>query len=512
LAALSVAVLGWAVSPAAAADAASAGASSRPNILFVFCDDHAAHAMSCYGSRINKTPNLDRIASGGMLFRNCFCTNSVCGPSRAVILTGKFSHLNGFRRNGDRFDGRQQTFPKLLQGAGYRTAMIGKWHLASDPTGFDEWKILIGQGTYYNPVLIENGKKIGYTGYVTDILTDKALDFLKRQTAERPFLLMYQHKAPHREWEPGPRHLELYEDVTIPEPETLFDDYAGRGTAAHAQEMEVARHLTPRDLKLVAPRNLTPEQLRAWNAAYEPRNRAFREANLSGRDLVRWKYQRYMKDYLRCVAAVDENVGRVLDYLEQSGLAKNTVVVYSSDQGFYLGDHGWFDKRFMYEESYRMPLLVRWPGVTRPGSHSEALVSNLDFAETFLDVAGAAVPADMQGTSLVPLLKGQPPSDWRTSLYYHYYEFPAVHMVHKHEGVRTARHKLIHFYELGEWELYDLQQDPHELNSVYSDPAYADVAARLKRELSRLRDQYHVAPDDGAEKPARPVRKKGESP
>jgi arylsulfatase A-like enzyme len=481
----------------------------RPNILFIFCDDHAAHAMSCYGSRINKTPNLDRIAAGGMLFRNCFCTNSVCGPSRATILTGKFSHQNGFYRNGDRFDGSQQTFPKLLQAAGYQTAMIGKWHLESDPTGFEQWKILIGQGTYYNPVLIENGKKVTHTGYVTDILTDRALDFLKNaRDPSKPFLLMYQHKAPHREWEPSPAHLTLFDDVTIPEPETLFDDYRGRGSPAHTQEMQIARHLNDRDLKLVPPKNLNPDQLEKWNAAYEPKNRAFRERHLSGRELVRWKYQRYIKDYLRCVASVDENVGRVLDYLDASGLAKNTIVVYSSDQGFYLGDHGWFDKRFMYEESYRMPFLVRWPGVAAPGRTSEALVSNLDFAETFLEAAGASIPADMQGKSLVPLLAGGRPSDWRTSLYYHYYEYPAVHMVQKHYGVRTPRHKLIHFYEIDEWELYDLQADPREMRSVYADPAYAPVVAELKTELKRLRDVYQVpAKDPVNPRAARPRRR-----
>jgi arylsulfatase A-like enzyme len=481
--------------PAACAFAA-ASPDPRPNILFIFSDDHAAHAMSCYGSRINTTPNLDRIAAGGMLFRNCFCTNSICGPSRAVVLTGKHSHRNGFLRNNDRFDGRQPTFPKMLQQAGYQTAIIGKWHLVSDPTGFDLWKILIGLGTYYNPVLIENGKRVPHTGYATDLLTDLALDFLRKDRDPRkPFLLMYHHKAPHRQWEPSLKHLTLLDDVTIPEPENLFDDYRGRGTAAHVQQMEVVRDLTARDLKLVPPKDLTPQQLREWNAAYEPKNQAFRAAHLSGIDLARWKYQRYIKDYLRCVASVDENVGRVLDYLEESGLAKNTVVIYSSDQGFFLGDHGWFDKRFMYEESYRMPLLVRWPGVVKPGSTSDALVSNLDFAETFLEMAGLPVPHDMQGQSLVPVLSGRTPSDWRTSLYYHYYDYPAVHMVNKHDGVRTADYKLIHFFELGEWELYDLHRDPHEMHSVFAEPVYAPVARDLQAELTRLREVYAVPPE-----------------
>jgi arylsulfatase A-like enzyme len=488
---------------------AAAAPDPRPNILFIFSDDHAAHAMSCYGSRINKTPNLDRIAAGGMLFRNCFCTNSICGPSRAVVITGKHSHKNGFLRNGDRFDGSQPTFPKMLQKAGYQTALIGKWHLVSDPAGFDLWKILIGLGTYYNPVLIENGKHVRHTGYATDLLTDLALDFLKQgRDPQKPFLLMYHHKAPHREWEPNLTHLTLYDDVSIPEPDNLFDDYRGRGTAARVQQMEVVRDLNPRDLKLVPPKDLTPEQLRKWNAAYEPKNRAFRAAHLSGADLAHWKYQRYIKDYLRCVASVDENVGRVLDYLDQSGLAKNTVVVYSSDQGFFLGDHGWFDKRFMYEESLRMPLLVRWPGVISPGSTCDALVSNLDFAETFLQMAGLPAPDDMQGQSLVPLLEGHTPAGWRTSVYYHYYEYPAVHMVNKHDGVRTADYKLIHFFELGEWELYDLRKDPHEMHSVFAEPAYAPLARDLQKELARLREVYQVPPDP----PSKPLRSRSVTP
>jgi arylsulfatase A-like enzyme len=478
-----------------AASARAAAADPRPNIVFIFADDHAAHAMSCYGSRINTTPNLDRIATGGMLFHNCFCTNSICGPSRAVVLTGKHSHKNGFKRNGDRFDGSQPTFPKMLQKAGYQTAIFGKWHLASDPTGFDVWKILIGLGTYYNPVLIENGKHVPHTGYVTDLITDLALDYLKHgRDPHKPFLLMYHHRAPHREWDPNLKHLHLYDDVTIPEPDNLFDDYQGRGTAAHVQQMEVVRDLKPRDLKFVPPKELNAEQLRAWNAAYGPKNEAFRAAHLTGTALAHWKYQRYIKDYLRCVASLDENVGRLLDYLDESGLSKNTVVIYSSDQGFFLGDHGWFDKRFMYEEAYRQPLLVRWPGVTQAGSRSDALVSNLDFAETFLAIAGLPVPHDMQGQSLAPLLAGRAPAHWRKSLYYHYYDYPAVHMVNKHEGVRTARYKLLNFYELGEWELYDLEKDPHEMHSVFADPAYASVAHDMQHELARLREVYEVPP------------------
>ncbi|MBW3542233.1 MAG: sulfatase [Planctomycetes bacterium] len=492
--------------------AGSTVAAERPNILFIFTDDHATQALSCYGSYRNETPHLDRIAKEGMLFENCFCTNSICAPSRAVILTGKHSHLNGVLDNVLSFDGEQQTFNELLQGAGYQTAIIGKWHLKSEPVGFDYFEILYGQGPYYNPPMNRNGKRVSHTGYTTDIITDLTLDWLKSgRDDSKPFMLMFQHKAPHRDWEPGPEHLTLYDDRTIPEPKNLFDDYATRGTAAKTQDMTIAKTMTPRDLKLVPPGNLTPEQLEKWNAAYEPKNETFREANLEGRDLVRWKYQRYIKDYLRSIASVDDNVGRVLDYLDESGLAKDTVVIYSSDQGFYLGEHGWFDKRFMYEESLRMPLLVRWPGVVEPGSTCEALVQNLDFAETFLDIAGVEIPADMQGRSLVPLLKGGTPDDWRKSIYYHYYEFfpdrRAAHMVRRHNGVRTDRHKLIHFYNLGEWELYDLKQDPHEMRNVYDDPKYADVVRDLKAELERLMKHYQVPDDTGSVPKDPPVLK-----
>lgn len=475
----------------------AAAADSRPNILFIFTDDHGYQAMSCYGSRVNETPNLDRIANQGMRFDRCFVTNSICGPSRATILTGKYSHLNGFVRNGNTFNGGQQTVAKLLQKAGYETAMIGKWHLGSDPTGFDYWHILQGQGPYYNPAMKTPNGIVKHTGYTTDIITDLSLDWLKEgRDKSKPFLLMYQHKAPHRNWQPGPKHLTMYDDVTIPEPETLFDDYSGRGTPAKTQKMAIDKDLNANDLKLTKPRGLTDEQLAAWNKAYEPKNEAFRAANLEGKELVKWKYQRYVKDYLRCVAAVDDNVGRVLDYLDESGLAKKTVVFYSSDQGWWLGEHGWFDKRWMYEESFRTPLLVRWPGVVKPGSTTDAMCMNLDFAQTFLDIAGVKDPGGMQGRSIVPVLKGETPDDWRKSVYYHYYEFPGPHSVRRHYGVRTDRYKLIYFYEpeIDEWELYDLEKDPQEMKSVYDDPAYADVVKDMKQELQRLRKQYA---DDG---------------
>jgi len=471
-------------------------APKQPNILYIMTDDHARHAISAYGSKINKTPNIDRIAREGVRFDRCFVTNSICAPCRAVVLTGKHSHLNGQITNGQRFDGSQQTFPKLLQKAGYQTAMIGKWHLGSDPTGFDYWEVLIGQGPYYNPTMIRNGQKVSHTGYTTDIITDLTLEWLKTgRDKAKPFVLMCQHKAPHRNWQPSPKHLTLYDDVTIPEPETLWDDYAGRGTAARQQEMTVARHLSPNDLKLTPPGGLTPEQRKPWDAAYNPKNEAFQKANLQGQDLVRWKYQRYIKDYLRCIASVDDNIGRLLDYLDEAGLAQDTVVIYTSDQGFYLGDHGWYDKRWMYRESFINAFLVRWPGVAKPGSTCDALCQNLDYAPTMLDACGVPVPDDMQGASLVPLLKGETPADWRKSVYYHYYEHPAVHMVHRHYGVRTDRYKLIYFYTLDEWELFDLDKDPHELRSVYADPAYAKTVADLKTELERLRKLYRVPED-----------------
>jgi arylsulfatase A-like enzyme len=480
-------------------------AKKRPNILFIFTDDHAYQAISAYGSNRNKTPNIDRIANEGILFTNCCVTNSICAPSRAVIQTGKHSHLNGVQDNRQEFDTSQQTFPKLLKSAGYETAMVGKWHLKAEPTYFDYWEVLPGQGHYYNPDFRTVNGLVRYEGYVTDIVTDKGLDWLQnKRDPEKPFMLMLQHKAPHREWSPNLKDINLYDDVEMPEPETLFDDYAGRGTAARLQEMEINRHMTlSKDLKVHGMddtqelerrinKRMTPDQLVAWNKGYAAKNEAFLQANLKGKDLVRWKYQRYIKDYLRCIHSVDENIGRVLDYLDESGLADNTVVIYSSDQGFYLGEHGWFDKRFMYEESFKTPLIARWPGVTTAGTRSDALVSNLDFAETFLDIAGVEIPDDMQGLSLAPLLKGKQPADWRTSVYYHYYEYPAVHMVNKHEGVFDGRFKLMHFYELDEWELYDLQNDPRELKSVYADANYADDVKRLTDELEKLKQQYKV--------------------
>jgi len=488
-----------------------------PNIIFVFADDHAPAAIGAYGGRLaglDPTPTIDRLASEGMLFRNTFVTNAICAPSRAVILTGTHSHVNGVRTNAERFDSSLATLPILLQDAGYQTALVGKWHLKSDPVGFDYWEILPDQGVYYNPDFTTASGTARDTGYVTDLITDKALAWLERgRDPGRPFLLLYQHKAPHREWSPDGAYLDRYADVTIPEPPTLFDDWAHRTTAAAAQEMTIARHMTlgydlrfwPNTIAPDDPANawaqrlrdrMTDDQRARYDGAYGPRNDALRAASPAGDDLVRWKYQRYLKDYLRTIASVDDNLARLLDYLDTSGLARNTVVVYSSDQGFFLGEHGWFDKRWMYEESLRTPLIVRWPGVVRPGSVNDDLVQNLDFAETFLDMAGVPIPPSMQGRSLVPLLRGDRPADWRNAIYYHYYEFPGVHAVARHDGVRTTRYKLIDYYQLGEWELFDLEHDPDELRSVYDDPAYATVRAALEQRLFDLRDQYGVPATD----------------
>lgn len=485
----------------------------RPNIIFVFTDDHAAHAIGAYGgplAALNPTPHLDQLAREGMLFRNAFVTNAICAPSRAVLLTGLHSHRNGVRTNGERFDSSQVTFPKLLQAAGYQTALVGKWHLRSEPTGFDHWEILTGQGHYYNPDFRTPDGVVRDTGYATEVTTTRALRWLQEnRDPDKPFLLMYQHKAPHRPWEPGPDHLTTYDDIDIPEPPTLFDDYEGRTSAASKQAMSIAQHLYLHyDLK--APladssgnpwidsyperlrERMTPAQRSAWEAAYGPKNAAFLEADLQGADLVRWKYQRYVKDYLRSVASVDDQLGRLMAYLKESGLDKNTIVIYSSDQGFFLGDHGWYDKRWMYEESLRMPLIVRWPGVVAPGSVNTDLVQNLDFAETLLDLAGVPTPDPMQGRSFKPLLLGETPADWREAIYYHYYESPSEHVVPRHEGIRTDGFKLIHYYELGEWEMFDLERDPDELHNLYGNPYYAKVRNLLHVRLDALREQYGV--------------------
>ena len=477
-----------------------------PNILFIFGDDHACQAISAYGSKINKTPNIDRIAREGAIFLKNFCTNSICAPSRAVVLTGKHSHINGAIDNRAQLDPSQPTFPQLLHAAGYQTAVIGKWHLKTEPAGFDYWELL-QRGGYYNPQFDSSDGTTEHTGYTPDIITDLALNWIETgRDPDRPFFIVCNHTAVHRTWAPGPRYLTMYDDVEIPEPPTLFDDYSGRNSGLKTNQMSIAEHMMwdydlkvpglgikdalGRDLKNPEVGRMTPEQKAKWDAAYGPKNEEFKRRNPQGKELVRWKYQRYVKDYLRCVAAVDDNVGRMLDRLDESGLAENTVVVYSADQGFYLGEHGWYDKRWMYEESLRMPLLIRWPGVGAKGLRIEELTQNIDFAPTFLEMAGCAVPEDMQGESLVPFLRGRHPKNWRRSIYYHYYEGGGEHNVPRHYGVRTERYKLIHYYESGEWELFDLDQDPHELRNLYNDPSRQGTVAGLKAELKRLRRHY----------------------
>jgi arylsulfatase A-like enzyme len=472
--------------PHAAAETAPA---SRPNILFIMSDDHAAHAISAYGSKINQTPNIDRLAKEGVRFNNCFAVNSICTPSRAAILTGKYSHINGVTVF-NRFDGSQWTVAKALQQAGYHTGMIGKWHLQSDPTGFDYWNILVGQGLYHNPVFIEMGERKKLTGYATDIIADLSLDFLQNRPKDKPFFLMCHHKAPHRPWEPDAKHVHMFDDVRIPEPDTFNDDYTTRSDAAREATMRIDRDLTRNDLKLTPPAGLAGTNLATWKVGTVTELEVVeggKTNTLSGVALKRWKYQRYLQDYLRCVASVDDNVGRVLDYLDQTGLATNTIVIYTSDQGFFLGDHDWFDKRFMYEESIRMPFLVRYPPAIKPGSMNEAMILNVDFAPTFLEFAGLTTPAEVQGHSLKSLLSGKTPDDWRKSWYYRYYHYPADHQVQPHYGVRTERYKLIYFNRIDQWELFDLKTDPRELKNIFGDPQNTKIVAGLKSEMARLR-------------------------
>jgi N-acetylglucosamine-6-sulfatase len=494
-------------------------AAERPNILFIFSDDHALQAISSYGGRFKEiapTPHIDRIGEQGVVFDRSYCANSICGPSRASILTGKHSHINGFiDNNSSNFDGAQPTFPKYLQSAGYETAIIGKWHLVSQPTGFDHWEILPGQGNYCNPDFIQmDGSTRRYEGYVTDIITDKTLEWLKNDRDEsKPFVLMTQHKAPHRNWVPAERHYKLFDGVTMPEPPTLFDDYANRSSALKKQEMSLEKDFWwENDLLLPGespdPRfrngivnhefkRMSPAQKLAFDAAYGAENQKLLDdlaaGSLDDREVTSWKYQRYIKNYLKCIRSLDESVGRLLDYLDESGLADNTIVIYSSDQGFYLGEHGWYDKRWMFEESLSMPFLIRWPGVIKPGTRSNALIQNIDYAPTFLEVAGVQVPDDIQGRSLVPLLKnaGEAPADWRDAVYY-FYSGEATHRVAAHDGVRTDRYKLFHLPATDEWQLFDLKKDPQEMCSLHNDPSYSGVFADMQKIYSKLRSKYEV--------------------
>ena len=501
-------------------------ADQKPNIVFIFSDDHAPHAIGAYNGwlkSVNPTPRIDELAKQGMLFEKSFCTNSICGPSRAVIMTGKHSHKNGFMNNGNTFNWNQQTFPKILRKAGYTTALYGKSHLKGNPKGFDDWKVLPGQGDYYNPDLITPKGRVRIDGHCTDVVTDLAVEWLKAgRDKTKPFMLMVQHKAPHRNWMPALRHLPLYDDVKIPEPATLFDKWEDNAPPARHQELEIDRHMdinydlfldltadyegTPSQKRQdrSAWRNMkkmTKDQLSSWRAFYGPRDKAFHEAKLSGKELVRWKFQRYAKNYLRCVRGVDDSVGKIQDTLKDLQLDDNTVVIYSSDQGFYIGDHGWYDKRWMYEESLMMPLIVKWPGVTKPDSRSDQMVQNLDYAQTFLEMAGAEIPANMQGRSLVPILKNGKADNWRKSIYYHYYEYPSVHMVPRHYGIRTERYKLIHFYQFGnEWEMYDLEEDPDELTNIYGRADKKSLQIDLEQQLKAIR-KFYDDNSDVSEKP-----------
>jgi arylsulfatase A-like enzyme len=485
-------------------------AAQRPNILYIMSDDHAAHAISAYGSVVNQTPNLDRLAKEGMRFDRCFAVNSICTPSRATILTGKYSHMNGVPVF-NRLDGAQPTAAKYLQSAGYFTGMIGKWHLGSDPTGFDKWIILPGQGVYFDPDFLVPEGRTQIKGYVTDIITDLAIDFLRNRPKDKPFFLMCHHKAPHRQWDPDPKHKAMFAGKTIPEPATLRDHYEGRTDALHENQQRVFDDLTRGDLKLEPPADLSGPARSQWLNAKPTEVERIEGGSkkiLKGDELNSWKYQRYMQDYLACVQSVDDNVGRLLDWLDANGLRENTIVIYTSDQGFFLGDHGLYDKRFMYEPSIKMPFLARWPGVIKPGSVEAALAINPDFAPTFLDAAGLPVPADMQGRSLLPLMKGERPVDWRSSFYYRYYHDPGHHNTRAHYGVRTDTHKLIYFWRKRQWELYDLRRDPEELHNIYDEPAQKTVISRLKAELNRLRkelkdeDQFaEQVPPDGVDGP-----------
>ncbi len=501
-----------------------------PNIIFIMADDHAYQALSAYGhpiSTLAPTPNIDRIAQSGALFTRAYCTNSICGPSRAVILTGKHSHMNGFRMNGERFDGNQPTLPKYLREIGYKTGIVGKWHLHGEPMGFDYWDILNDQGNYYNPEFISGGDTTVIEGYTTDIITKKGLNWLKEVIAQKgaPFFLMVHHKAPHRNWMPAPRHLNKYDSVSFPLPENYFPSFRNQTAAAQQQQTIYRDMYEGHDLKMTKSlgsaelahnpwktdfERMTTSQRAKWDLAYQPENDAYHNTKPEGKDLQVWKGQRYLRDYLASIAAVDEGVGRLLDYLEKNKLHKNTLVVYTSDQGFYLGEKGWFDKRFMYEESFRVPLLMQWPGKVAEGSKINALVQNLDFAQTFLDFAGGEMfTTEMQGQSLRGLLEGhQKEGKFRDALYYHYYDFPAFHMVKKHYGIRTDQYKLIHFYDdIDSWEFYDLDEDPQETYNAIEDPEYRNIVSQLRLKLDSIQNYYRVGEKEFEKAPKNMIEK-----
>lgn len=477
--------------------ASSSMAAERPNILFIFSDDHAQHAISAYGSKVNVTPNIDRIAAGGARFLNSFVTNSICTPSRATLITGQYSHLNGVPVF-NRFDGSRDNVAKHLQAGGYHTGMIGKWHLGSDPTGFDRWIVLPGQGQYWDPVFLVPGHKLNITGHCTDITGDLGIEFIETRPKDKPFFLMLHQKAPHRNWEPDERNKALFKNKVIPEPDTLWDDYSTRPAALPENEQTVAKDLTRRDLKLTPPDGLEGPAKAKW-LNEKPMELTVDGKLLTGKDLVKWKYQRYMQDYLACVQGVDDNVGKVLDYLDKTGLAQNTIVFYCADNGWYLGDLGLYDKRFMYEPGLRVPLIARGPGI-KQGITPDQFVSNIDLAPTFLDLAGLPVPDSMQGRSIAPLLRGESPADWRKTFYYRYYHSPGHHNTAAHYGVRSATHKLIYYWDKKAYELFDLVKDPteqHNLLFSQSDsetPEIQKVFSELKAEITRLQKEYK---DDG---------------
>jgi len=508
------------LTPALRLDAAEAKP-TQPNILFIFSDDHAERLIGAYDGSINKTPNIDRIAHEGALFTRSFNTNSICCPSRASILTGKHSHANGVLGNSSRWNTRQWSYPRDLGKAGYQTALIGKWHIKGNPTDeFQHWEILSGyggQGSYYNPEFISLAGPTKVTGYEPDITTDKALEWLQKRDTSKPFLLCAQYKAPHTPRTPGPKHLGSYEGVTFPEPPTLFDDYStrqpfvsktwmalkgmrGDGLGIGPTREEIAAN-PERSKELNSLKGLNAEQMDAWHNAYDPRNREYKkllaEGKLEGNAGISYKYQRYISDSIRCVDGLDENIGRLLTYLDKTGLSKNTIVIYSSDQGFFTGEHGWAEKRWMYEESFRSPLMIRWPGTIKPGTRVDALVQNIDLAPTLLTAAGVPVPKDVHGVPLQPVLGGSTPADWRKDLLYAYYdggtpESPGEYNMPRMMGVRDDRYKLISYYDYNAWEFYDLQKDPTEVNNTYDDPKNAKEVERLKGRLAALKEQYQV--------------------
>lgn len=498
----------------------------RPNIIFIMSDDHAAQAISAYGHPLSKlapTPNLDRIAKNGALFKNSFCTNAICGPSRAVILTGKHSHINGFRMNGEQFDNTQATFPKLLQQNGYQTAVIGKWHLHGEPTGFDYWNILTDQGNYYNPDFITQQKDtIRIEGYATDIITEKSIDWLKNKPADKPFFLMVHHKAPHRNWMPALRHMNLYDSVQFPLPDTYFTSHDGQQAAKEQLQTIYKDMYEGHDLKMTIKEGsdklahnpwttdfdrMTPEQKELWNTAYRSKNDAFHQQKLTGKALAEWKGQRYLQEYLATIASVDEGVGEILDYLEETKLDENTIVIYTSDQGFYLGERGWFDKRFMYEESLRMPLLIQFPKAIQPKSEVNQMTQNLDFAPTFLDFAGVEIPLDMQGISFKNIVLNEKAETSRKAIYYHFYDYPAFHMVKKHYGIRTERYKLIHFYDdINTWEFYDLKKDPKELENLIDNENYKVTIDEMRTAMDSVQHHYKVTEKEFEQAPKENVK------